>query len=114
MPTNRVREHVALHNDILCMSPDVYSALQNSTISSFLKFMAQRYKSAPVKTGKNAVRVPQSEKCTKCGKAMSQRHKVGSDFEKYVRVLWDCADCDVKEWRKYGGGIERERRSRWH
>jgi hypothetical protein len=44
------------------MSPEVYNALQDSTISSFLKFMAHRYRSAPVKTGKNAVRVPKLPK----------------------------------------------------
>jgi hypothetical protein len=94
--------------------PNVYNALQDSTISSFLKFIAHRYRSAPVKTGKHSVRVPEYEKCVQCGSAMTVRRKVGSDFEKFVRVLWECASCNQRQWRQYGGGIERERRSRWH
>jgi hypothetical protein len=94
--------------------PDIYSALQDSTISSFLKFIAHRYKSAPVRTGMNAIIVPPSEKCVKCGVSMTQKHRVGSDFEKFVRVLWACPSCNASEWRKYGAGIERERRTRWH
>jgi hypothetical protein len=93
---------------------DIYNVLQGSTISSFLNFIAHRYKSAPVKTGKNAVAVPESEKCGKCGTAMKQKHRNGSDFEKFVRVLWACPSCNESEWKKYGGGIERERRTRWH
>ena len=93
---------------------DIYNALHNSTISSFLNFIAHRYKSAPVKTGMSAVRVPESEKCAKCGVSMRQKHRAGSDFEKFVRVLWSCPSCNGSEWRKYGAGIERERRVRRH
>ena len=94
--------------------PDIHDVLQDSTISSFLNFIAHRYKSAPVKTGMNAVPVPESEKCNKCGVPMRQKHRTGSDFEKFVRVLWSCPSCNASEWRKYGAGIERERRTRWH
>ena len=94
--------------------PDIFNALRDSTISSFLRFIAHRYTSAPVKTGMNAVPVPESEKCIKCGVPMTQKHRTGSDFEKFVRVLWSCPSCGASEWRKYGAGIERERRTRWH
>src|SRR5215467_257114 len=57
------------------VGPDIYNALQDSTISSFLKFIAHRYRSAPVKTGMNAVAVPDSEKCAKCGAPMTQKHR---------------------------------------
>jgi hypothetical protein len=93
--------------------PDVYHALEDSTITSFLKFMAHRYKSAPVKTGKHAIPVPASEKCPKCEKPMTVRHRVGSDFEKYVRVLWECS-CGGGEWRQYGLGPLTEKRGRRH
>src|SRR5262245_38616061 len=45
------------------VQPDIYAALRDSTISSFLKFIAHRYRSAPVKTGMSSVMVPESEKC---------------------------------------------------
>lgn len=94
------------------LPPDVFNALQDSTISSFLKFIAHRYKSAPVKTGQAAVRVPESEACPKCKRPMTVRHRTGSDFEKYVRVLWECG-CGASEWKQYGLGLMRERRGRW-
>lgn len=84
---------------------NVYHALEDSTITTFIKFMAHRYRSAPVRTGKSAVKVPESEKCPKCAKAMTVPHKVGSDFEKYMRVLWECAGCASMEWRHYGQGF---------
>jgi hypothetical protein len=96
------------------MSSDVFNGLQESTLSSFLKFMAPRYKSAPVKTGQAAVPVPESEQCQKCGKLMTVRHRVGSDFEQYVRIFWECAACDKREWRQYGLGLHRERKGKWH
>ena len=94
--------------------PAVYHALEDSTIASFINFMAQRYRSAPVKSGKNAVQVPAAENCPKCGKAMTVRHRVGSDFEMYVRVLWECVTCTSTEWRHYGQGLHRERKGKWH
>src|SRR5215813_6046941 len=45
---------------------EIFDALQDSTISSFLKFMARKYRYAPVKAGMRAVIVPDSEKCN-CG-----------------------------------------------
>ena len=37
--------------------PDIHNTVQDSTISSFLNFIAHRYKSTPVKTGMKAVPV---------------------------------------------------------
>jgi len=92
---------------------ETFDALQDSTISSFLKFMAHKYSYAPVKTGMRAVIVPDSEKCN-CGNMMLQKHRTGSDFDKYVRVLWSCQSCNASEWKQYGEGLGRERRNRWH
>jgi hypothetical protein len=92
---------------------EIFDALQDSTISSFLKFMAHKYPYAPVKTGMRPVIVPESEKCN-CGSTMSQKHRTESDFDKYVRVLWSCQSCNATEWKQYGEGLGRERRSRWH
>jgi hypothetical protein len=46
---------------LLGVPPAIYQELRESTISSFLKFIAQRYKAAPVKTGVRAIKVPESE-----------------------------------------------------
>src|SRR5262245_39674396 len=47
--------------------PGIYAELQASTISSFLKFIAQRYNASPVRT---VVVVPSSEPCPRCQVAM--------------------------------------------
>jgi hypothetical protein len=95
--------------------PDgIYAELRESTVSSFLKFIARRYKAAPVKTGVNAINVPESLPCPKCGVAMTRQHQTESGFEKYVRVLWSCEKCQSSEWRTYGLAPERERKTKWH
>src|SRR5262249_46397943 len=77
----------------------IYQALRSSTIGSFLKFMAQRYKAAPVRTAPN---IPQTERCPKCGAAMTQRHRTGGPAATFVRVLWSCSQCNSSQWQSYG------------
>jgi len=48
--------------------PSIYGELRDTTLTSFVKFIAQRYKAAPVKTGLKTIKVPASEKCPKCGR----------------------------------------------
>src|SRR5580693_5836556 len=43
--------------------PAIYAELKDTTLYSFLQFIARRYKSAPVKTGLNAIKVPESITC---------------------------------------------------
>jgi len=81
------------------MSAGIYQELCDSTISSFLKFMAQRYKSAPVRT---APSIPETQKCPKCDGDMMQRHRTGGNTSKFVRVLWHCAKCTASHWQSYG------------
>jgi YD repeat-containing protein len=77
----------------------VYKELFDSTISSFLNFIARRYKAAPVRTSARIV-IPQTEKCPKCESDMTQRHRTSSNMiDKYVRVLWACSKCDKTEWK---------------
>lgn len=92
----------------------IYKELCDTTISSFLKFIAQRYKAAPVRTGMSAVEVPAAERCPQCKSEMGAKHRNGSNTEKYVRVLWACPSCNHSFWKTYGQGPERERRTRWH
>src|ERR1051326_3062122 len=66
---------------LLDVPPGIYQELRGAPISSFLKFIAQRYKSAPVKTGMRAIIVPDGEVCTKCKSAMKQAHRINNTFD---------------------------------
>ena len=89
----------------------IYQELRDSTISSFLKFIAQRYRAAPVKTTPN---IPATEKCPKCAMPMTPKHRTGGSIATHVRVLWSCSQCNSSEWRSYGENTDSKRRSRWH
>jgi ribosomal protein S27AE len=100
--------------ETLCMSEGIYKALCDSTISSFLNFVAKRYKAAPVRISAK-IDIPQSEKCLQCGSDMMRRHKTSANaIDKYVRVLWACSKCDKAEWKTYGTPPNRQRRTQWH
>src|SRR5438093_12558772 len=92
--------------------PDVVQELLTATLYSFLKFLAHRYETAPVRKSKPADLVPETEPCPQCRAAMMQRHRTG--YVEPVRALWHCAGCDRSEWRTYGTSSVRERKSRWH
>jgi hypothetical protein len=95
--------------------PDgIYKELRESTISSFLKFIAQRYRAAPVKQGIHAIAIPPSELCAQCTSPMTQSHKVAAAVSDYVRVEWTCPACNKSEWKMYGSEPERTRKERWH
>jgi len=83
------------------VSSGIYEELRSSTISSFLKFIAHRYRMAPVKQGLNAIVVPRSEPCGRCGQEQMVRHRVNNVFDHQVRVLWECKKCQRTEWRQY-------------
>ncbi len=95
--------------------PDgIYRELHNSTISSFLKFIAHRYKASPVRTGVHAIVVPASEPCPNCKTAMNPSNKTQNTVANFVRVFWHCPQCRKSKWETYGSIPEREKRSRWH
>jgi len=87
--------------------PSIYGELRETTLTSFVKFIAQRYKAAPVKTGLKALKVPDSEKCSKCDSIMKVRHRINNPFDVMIRILWECTTCDHCEWRKYESGRQR-------
>jgi hypothetical protein len=92
----------------------VYKELCDSTISSFLNFIARRYKASPVRTNAT-IDIPLTEKCPKCESDMTQRHKTSANMiDKYVRVLWECSKCDKAEWKTYGTPPDRKARTRRH
>jgi hypothetical protein len=79
----------------------IFRELCDATVSSFLKFIAQRYTAVPVKTGVHAIRIPSIERCGKCRGPMKEGHRTISTSDRMIRVRWDCAPCDGKEWRTY-------------
>ena len=92
------------------VAPDIYQALLDQTLSSFLKFLAHRYTARPVraKTGS----VPTSEPCPECKQPMKVRHQTSPIAP--ARVLWHCERCPHSVWRSYGVESVRERKTRWH
>ena len=95
------------------MSPAIYQELRDSTISSFLKFIAQRYKAAPVKTGIRAIKVPESESCSQCNSEMTLKQRV--DSHSFVRIFWHCPKCNCDARKEYGEiETNRERRMQRH
>lgn len=87
--------------------PSIYGELRDTTLDSFVKFIAQRYKAAPVKTGLKAIKVPDFEKCSKCDASMKVRHRINSQFDIMIRILWECSACNHTEWRQYESGRQR-------
>jgi|SRR5579884_1448097 len=98
------------------VTPNIYSELRDTSIWSFLRFMAQRYKSAPVKTGMNAVQVPESESCPGCQRPMVASNKAVNTVAGFVRVFWRCPECNETQVQTYGNaGTPKSNRkgSRW-
>jgi hypothetical protein len=87
--------------------PSIYGELRDTTLTSFVKFIAQRYKAAPVKTGLNAIRVPETERCSKCDANMNVRHRIDNQFDVKIRILWQCPVCDGSEWKQYASTRDR-------
>ena len=92
----------------------IYAELRNSTISSFLKFIAIRYKASPVKTGIYAIAVPKEELCPICQTAMAEQNRTAGALNKFIRVFWLCPGCKKSKWESYGSPPGRERREKWH
>jgi hypothetical protein len=81
--------------------PDIYTEIQNSTISGFLKFIAHRYNASPVRRDEPEMKAVE---CSKCGAPMTRQYRTGSNFDQAFRLLWSCAKCKRTEWRQYIAG----------
>ena len=92
------------------IAPAIYDELLHATLSSFLKFLAHRYKVSPVRKTA-AVRVPESEPCPACKGAMTITHQT---MGKPTRVLWHCERCNQSLWLTYSSESVRDRKTRWH
>jgi len=83
----------------------IYTELRDTSISSFLRFIAHRYKSAPVKTGISAIVVPQSEPCPRCKTAMEVTSRAENSIAKFIRVFWKCPQCEQSQILTYGNYV---------
>ena len=92
----------------------IYTEIQNSTITSFLKFIAQRYKASPVRTGLKAITVPAIEKCPVCKVEMKESNRTENRGSNFIRVFWQCPACKKAKWETYGTPQERDRTARRH
>jgi ribosomal protein L37AE/L43A len=100
---------MTLHNDTLCMKPDIYDELLHATLSSFLSFLAHRYKAAPVRKALEKAEAPANEACPSCKRPMTEQHRTGGGI---LRILWKCERCNQSLWRTYAGEWVREKKRR--
>jgi uncharacterized protein with PIN domain len=63
--------------------------------------MAQRYHAAPVKTGLQAIRIPDTERCKDCGAPMTSVQQVPNAKDVRVKVQWNCSGCHRLIWKEY-------------
>jgi len=86
------------------VKPDIYDELLHATLSSFLNFLAHRYKAAPVRktTSKEA-----GESCPACKRPMTEQHRTSGGI---LRILWKCVPCNQSLWRTYANESVREQR----
>ena len=87
------------------VKPEIYDELLHATLSSFLTFLAHRYKAAPVRKTLAGPRREQS--CPVCKLPMSEQHRTTGGT---LRILWKCVTCNQSLWRSYGTESVRERR----
>ena len=89
------------------VKPDIYDELLHATLSSFLNFLAPRYKAAPVRTKTAQPTVPASEPCPACKRPMSALHRTSGEI---LRILWKCIPCHQALWKTYATESVRERK----
>jgi len=90
----------------------IYSEIRDTSLWSFVKFIAQRYRAAPVKTGLKAIKVPDSEKCLDCNADMKVRHRIDNQFDIKVRIFWECQACSRTVWKEYGNIVVRAQKGK--
>jgi hypothetical protein len=89
------------------VKPDIYDELLHATLSSFLNFLAHRYKAAPVR--KPPTPAPIDQPCPACKRSMTERHRTTGET---LRILWNCAPCHQSFWKTYATESVRERSKR--
>jgi hypothetical protein len=98
---------------LLGVPPAIYQELCDTTISSFLRFIARRYYARPVRQTAPSVTAPETEPCQDCQTPMTKRHSTANGGS-FMRVLWACSKCNQTIWKTYGTPDFREKKTRWH
>jgi ribosomal protein L37AE/L43A len=91
------------------VKPEIYDELLHATLSSFLNFLAHRYKAAPVRKIPAAADSLKQE-CPACKRPMTEQHRTTAGT---LRILWKCAPCNQSLWKTYAKESVREKRGRW-
>jgi ribosomal protein L37AE/L43A len=86
--------------------PDIYDELLHATMSSFLNFLAHRYKAAPVRKARPSREPTDTESCPACKRPMTIQHRTTGVT---LRILWKCEPCNQSLWRSYPTQSVRER-----
>jgi len=89
--------------------PDIYEELLHATLSSFLNFLAHRYKAAPVRKTRVSKESTDTETCPACKRPMTIQHRTTGGV---LRILWKCEPCNQSLWRSYPTESVRERKER--
>jgi len=88
------------------VKPEIYDELLHATMSSFLNFLAHRYKAAPVRKASPRDFV-KPETCPACKRPMTEQHRTTGGS---LRILWTCAPCHQSFWKTYSQESTREPR----
>ena len=89
------------------VKPDIYDELLHATLSSFLNFLAHRYKAAPVRKKAAQTTLPESEPCPACERPLTVQHRTSGEIP---RILWKCILCKQSLWKSYATKSVRETR----
>ena len=94
---------------LIGVRPDIYEELLHATLSSFLNFLAHRYKAAPVRKTRVSKESTDTETCPACKRPMTIQHRTTGGV---LRILWKCEPCNQSLWRSYPTESVRERKER--
>jgi hypothetical protein len=80
------------------VKPDIYDELLHATLSSFLNFLAHRYKAAPVRKAQPSApsTAVMKQDCPACKRPMQEQHRTTGGT---LRILWKCAPCHQSFWK---------------
>src|SRR5678815_4864215 len=67
------------------VKPDIYEELLHATLTSFLNFLAHRFKAAPVRKTPVKTELPETEPCPACKRPMTEQHRTTGGI---LRILW--------------------------